>query len=486
MAGQSSPSPAQQEAGAPSTEVRDASAGAGSPGSAGGGAGAQSGSSGGAAGASGASAPSSGAQAAGSPASPMSGNNGDPSAGTGPCAGHAGGVVCEQATMHHCDSSGVSSSPETCASSMLCQVGLTSGTCAVCNPGTFRCTDIKLDRCTDAGQYENIESCPSAALCNESAGKCTDMVCNPSAKSCTADGTLKTCNADGSAFMGAGEACGRDMCDARAGRCNRCTPGAKNCRGNSVVTCSADGQAESEEVCNPRNECWTASCSGSACRETAKAASTRCEGSNYCNGSGECVGCTNNSHCAAMNDDCNDGVCMSGTCRATPRARGQKCRSGSGLCDRGACQDVECFSSTDCAGGGRCTDGECVACGDGKLGVGEQCDIGAPKKSGDQLVTATYDEYSCDRTCTRLYLYTPCRVDTVGELSSECGTSGQCTGTVCVPRAGCNGEGACNPGSGMSGKCYGTGCFLTCTSSNDCPSNLACQDGGTLGGRLCS
>ena len=462
-------------------------AGTGSARPAGGVAGAQSNSAGGAEGAAGAGASSSGGtQAAGSSGSPGSGDHVDTNAGSDPCAGHASEVVCEQTTMRHCDSSGGSSSQETCTSSQLCQVGLKSGACAVCNPGTFRCTDVKLDRCTDDGQYENVDSCPSAALCNESAGMCTDMVCNPNAKSCSSDGTLKTCNGDGSAFVGSGEACGRDMCDARNGRCNRCTPGAKSCRGTSVATCSADGQAESEEMCSPRSECWTASCSGNACRESPTPASTRCEGSHYCDGSGACVDCTNDSHCSAMDDACNDGTCVDGTCRRIARDRGQTCRSGSGLCDLGTCHDVECFSASDCAGAdARCTDGECASCGDRKVGPGEQCDIGAPKKSGDQLFTATYDEYSCDaRTCTRHYIFTACSVDTLANISSECGDTGQCNGQMCFPRAGCNGEGSCRLDNGRSGTCYGNTCFLICSGSTDCPSNLACQPGSL--GFICS
>jgi len=115
-----------------------------------------------------------------------------------------------------------------------------------------------------------------------------------------------------------------------------------------------------------------------------------------------------------MSDDCNDGKCMSGTCKAVARERGSKCRTSSGLCDRGTCHDVECFSASDCSGAAaRCIDGQCTVCGDRKLGPGEDCDIGAPKKSGDKLDTATYDDFSCNaKTCQRLYLYTPCSVDT--------------------------------------------------------------------------
>jgi PPOX class probable F420-dependent enzyme len=239
-------------------------------------------------------------------------------------------------------------------------------------------------------------------------------------------------------------------------------------RGASVVTCSADGQAESEEMCNPRSECWTASCNGGSCRESPKSASTRCEGSSYCSSVGDCVDCTNDSHCSAMNDACSDGTCDAGTCRRTARARGETCRSGAGLCDRGTCENVECFSASDCTGAAAtCTDGQCVICGDKKLGPGEECDLGATSTFSDRR---PYDKWSCDSRCKRLYDYTPCA------------SSNECVGSVCqagmcaTPCSNTQSPFDCRTSSGISGYCYAF-CFLNCNGAGDsnCPPGKTCN-----------
>lgn len=132
------------------------------------------------------------------------------------------------------------------------------------------------------------------------------------------------------------------------------------------------------------------------------------------------------------------------------------------------------------------TDGTCVVCGDRKIGPGEQCDIGAPKKAEDQLRSATYDEYSCDpQTCQRLYVFTPCTVDSMNNASSECGGDRCINGQVCVSNAGCDGPGSCTLANGKPGTCYGNACFLTCNMSADCPSGMPCQEASGIG-RICS
>ena|GEM_PF-3859824 len=198
------------------------------------------------------------------------------------------------------------------------------------------------------------------------------------------------------------------------------------------------------------------------------------------------MGCASDAHCADMEDDCNEGTCQNGTCRPVAKTRGTAC--GAGLCDRGTCHEVECFSASDCPdSGARCTDGQCVACGDRKIGPGEHCDIGAPKKLEDQLRTNTYDEYSCDEdTCRRLYVFTPCTIDSMNGPSSQCGGDRCINGNVCVSNAGCDGAGAgCTLANGKPGVCYGNACFLSCGTSADCPSGMPCQEASGLG-RICS
>lgn len=425
-----------------------------------------------------------GAGPSSTPSTSISGPGNATSTPAGPCVARKEGAVCDGAVLNHCDGAGNATKTETCMSDALCQIGSASGACAQCAPGAFSCDGVQLKECSSSGQWDDKEKCASEALCNDSAGACTDMVCMPGSTTCDASGNLLSCNADGSDFADR-KACGVGLCDVKSGRCNKCMPSVLTCRGNSLVTCSADGQAESDETCAPKNECWTAACSGDTCRETPKAASARCEGSKYCNGSGDCVACTSDAHCSSMGDDCNDGTCQSGSCRRTPKTRGTAC--GAGLCDRGTCQDVECFSSSDCSGSGaRCTDGECVACGDRKVGPGEQCDIGAPKESGDDLSSTAYDEFSCDaRRCTRLYIFTPCTVETIDSISNQCGSKYRCYQNVCMPNAGCSTSGtSCTHDNGKSGHCYGNTCFVACSNTSECPAGTQCGELPNTG-RVC-
>jgi hypothetical protein len=230
-----------------------------------------------------------------------------------PCQGRAGEHVCDGPTMYYCGDSGTAAESETCTSEALCQLGATAGACAVCTPGTFRCDAEKLSECQPSGQYEVKQSCPSVALCKEAAGACSELVCTPNSKTCASDGTLRTCNAQGSTFDAL--SCGADLCDQADGRCNKCVPGSKRCEGNAVVTCSSDGQSTSTDTCAPKNDCWTASCSAGMCQNQPKAADTnnRCNGTGYCDGLGKCAACLSDSQCGA------DQICdASQTCQQKP------------------------------------------------------------------------------------------------------------------------------------------------------------------------
>jgi hypothetical protein len=174
---------------------------------------------------------------------------------------------------------------------MFCQIGVASGKCGACNPGTHHCVATQLQMCTESGVYMQQKTCDSAALCSEAAGDCTPMLCVPNAKTCSSDGsTLQTCNADGSGYTTNGMTCGANLCDATNHRCNKCIPNATRCSGTTVMTCSNDGQSETLSACTAANDCSTASCSAGACQNGFKLSGTKCTGSNSsCDGSGNCV-----------------------------------------------------------------------------------------------------------------------------------------------------------------------------------------------------
>ena len=218
----------------------------------------------------------------------------NPPVASGPCAGRAGESVCNGAVLELCDSTGNTMSSQACISADLCQIGITTGACAMCSPGAFRCDGAMLMQCDGTGSYEPAQQCASADLCNEASGACTPMKCMPNTKACDSSGTLRTCNADGSAFLEQ-LPCGQGLCDSQNGRCNMCVPGAKTCSasGNALMTCSADGQRMDSNQCPASgNQCTSSSCRLGACSVEDNASGSPCSsGGTVCDGSGKCVEC---------------------------------------------------------------------------------------------------------------------------------------------------------------------------------------------------
>lgn len=239
----------------------------------------------------------------------------------GPCTSGPAGTICEGATLHECDGNGMVVSSETCMSEAFCQIGTTSGACAQCVPDSFQCEAEQLKQCSAEGQWVDKEVCASAALCKEAAGACTEMVCMPNMATCSSDGaTLRICNEDGSDFADQ-QNCGAGLCDAAAGKCNKCMPGMKTCNGNALVTCSADGQNVTEVVCMPSGgECATASCRNNACVPGIKPLSSPCT-AGKCDATGRCVACITSSDCPDPGP-CNDRTCTLGACGTRVKGAG--------------------------------------------------------------------------------------------------------------------------------------------------------------------
>jgi hypothetical protein len=221
------------------------------------------------------------------------------------------------------------------------------------------------------GQFGAKETCASVSLCKAEAGACTEMMCMPNAKTCTSDGTLRTCNADGSAFAGGDVSCGAGMCDQIQGRCNKCAPSSKRCESTSVVSCSADGQTISTMACTPKGECWTASCSGSSCQDTAKTASdtARCNGNGYCDGRGSCFACLADRHCSSTQTcDTATHTCKEKPCGNGVFDPGENCDpkhpyfvNRKDLCDSN-CRITDAVYMNNCTRQGECWTGAPWAC----------------------------------------------------------------------------------------------------------------------------
>jgi hypothetical protein len=283
-----------------------------------------------------------------------SGGGSAPMTGSGPCQGKVGENVCDGATLYQCAADG-SSTPETCDSAMHCQLGLTNGKCAICDPGS---------------------------------------------KVCAPDGTLQECSTDGSQ-MTAGQSCGANMCDAKNGRCYVCSPNNVRCDAQAVATCTADGQMETKTTCGgstpycQNNKCVactdssqctsTSDCGSMTCDTTSnrcvtgpnKPANTPCAGGGICTALGACTMCGNGK--ADPGETCETagpyayaaGTCDPATCQLTDYAYGA-CGDGQTLCPQnqsiwfcgpqGACSAV-CTNSSQC----QTTQGKgaCVTVGSG-------------------------------------------------------------------------------------------------------------------------
>ena len=277
-------------------------------------------------------------------------------AGTYPCAGLSGRNICDGAVLHHCEAS-ASTAQETCTNATFCQFGVSTGHCAECNPGSFRCTGAALERCDDTGTFVSSETCSSEGLCNATAGACTDNACMPDTLVCAAKGTLQKCNADGSMLSDV-EDCGPNMCDAQNKRCFACVPNSTSCSNDTFVECSADGSTTNEKPCSEGlSECMTGSCTASGCQTTPKPSGTTCK-AGKCDGNGACAGCLSNADCeGAITGECYTGICAQGACQSMPKASDTACGTNKKCNGSGRC--VDCITDADCSPKGECYAASC-------------------------------------------------------------------------------------------------------------------------------
>ena len=290
------------------------------------------------------------------------------------CRGSGGEPVCDaQGAMVPCNADGTAGAPQSCMSAAHCRAGLPNKTCAMCIPNEHRCTDRSLEVCSPDGMtFSKVQDCETAKLCNALVGACTAAACEPNKVACMGN-TLTKCNADGTGFDMM-QPCNSGTCDAAGGDCNMCQPGEKSCSGDTLQTCSADGQRFDQ---------------------------SRCPSNGHCTGVGNCVACTNDSHCPAASDDCKvsycgsdsrcgtmnaadrttcrtllaSGVCSSGTCVGCIDSTDCKNKLGTPVCDSLTRTCVECTATAGCNSDQTCSFGRCVSkCGNGVKDPGEECD----------------------------------------------------------------------------------------------------------------
>ena len=313
----------------------------------------------------------------------------------------------------------------------------------VCNTITGVCTAPPSNEggsCDDSDPCTVTDVC-TAGACGGSAKDCSGQddqcnvgVCNPGTGVCEAQAANENnaCN-DGNVCTTA-DSCSSGVC------------------GGIPTDCSfQDGQCV-EGVCNP----GTGVCEPQNANE-----SNACNDGDLCtNGdsctAGVCSGAAVN--CSFLDDDCNLGVCDSGSCiqQATP----------------GACNDGDFCTENDTCSGGNCSGSAVVCVGDQVCNpVDGSCTECVENVDCDDNVTCTFDGCNPNNTCSHI---------------STCGG-----GDVCDPSDGdckeCFNDGHCDDGNDCtddtcninSGNCQNQNNSLACDAG-------ACTVGGTCGGGVCS
>ena len=193
-------------------------------------------------------------------------------------------------------------------------------------------------------------------------------------------------------------------------------------------------------------------------------------------------------------------------CEKKSAERGTSCSAiPNGKCNNRQC--VECLSPADCPTGNECVSNACrktPRCGDGTLDSGEMCDNGSRNSDNSDCTMAcklnqcgdglwnrdgarpeecdlkarssfpdgrAWDQYSCNSSCQRRYIQTPCNgsSDCAGHLCENGMCSVPCSSSA-DPLSPCS-----IPEIGRSGFCYGR-CFIDCTTNKQCPSGTQCVD----------
>jgi hypothetical protein len=359
------------------------------------------------------------------------------------CRGSGGQAVCDgSGSLLVCNADSSLGSEQKCLSESHCQAGLTSRKCAICLPNQDHdCNGASLEICAPDGQsFVKLTDCETVALCNKMLGACTPAICEANKPGCEGD-TLTLCNADGSAFASK-KPCSAGMCDQAGGDCNQCVPGSKKCSGNSVQTCNAAGQAYDSSAC-PNN--------------------------GKCAGTGQCVACTADSDCAAMTSGCNVGYCGSDqrcAAKAAPDAV-TTCSTGlggSGVCSRGSC--VGCIDDSTCAARSPRTPicdalfkscGECSGsrgCTAGKVcSLDNRCIDSTPPPSSTTVKACSAGSCSSISCNTWDWCSAPCNFD------MDCPAPTGADSVYCEV-----------PSPGPTGYCY-----YSCISGT-CPSGMTCRN----------
>lgn len=352
------------------------------------------------------------------------------------CVGRApNDSFCDGATRKTCSASLLEVETEECASVQHCNLGQ-GPDCALCLPNTFECEGDILKTCKNDGSgYTETDCALEGEPCSRTAGACTEDVCSDGQRRCTDDDVLEECNETRTGFVTVSE-CDVGLCDSQSLECDECITGNSSCSGGQKLECSPDGQTETLDDCPVSTP--------------------------YCIGAGNCVQCTQASHCPAVGE-CATRTCDNNTCTPIPVDVNTPCSGG--VCD-GAGNCVECVSPAQCG-----ADTECAnpTCND------NECDVQNEPDDTDCSGGVCNGSGACVE-CTS---------------PSHCSASGQCHTATCS--AGSCGESPKDSGEACTGGyCNGSGSCVECTSDSHCGGatpvclNGACVQCSPAGADICA
>jgi hypothetical protein len=215
-------------------------------------------------------------------------------------------------------------------------------------------------------------------------------------------------------------------------------------------------------VCDDGNECTADSCTADPSDNTAICETpnlpdgTACDGGSAVCAAGQCGVCGDGTVDPGEECDPPDGVFCDAQCQAIDPCAvagvcddGNECTADSCTADpsdnTATCENPNLPDGTACNGGnGECADGQCVVCGDGAIGPGEECD--------------PPDGVFCDAECQAI---DPCAAPGVCDDRNEC-TANNCTADSSDNTAICENPNLLNdtPCNGPGGACADGQCVV--------------------------
>ncbi|MBI4819424.1 MAG: putative metal-binding motif-containing protein [Deltaproteobacteria bacterium] len=466
------------------------------------------------------------------------------------CGGHAEGDLLEQSgsVSAQCNGSG------DCRVLCQFQVPCTCGVERIDRDG-IRCSDCGHQSCGD-GRCEGTERATCApnamgcAPCEEDCGgaTCGDRDCtgDESPTTCPQDcardcnpgdaphcegAELVLCSADGERLttdcQASGSVCGPGGC-VPAGVCGNgvceptenstgcpsdcasvCVPSSRDCTGNTLVVCAADGRSKTETDCAVSQQV----CASGACVSAGVCGNGACEaGENATDCPSDCQIICGNRRCetgerVSCPRDCT--VCGNGQCEENESTT---CPQDCGICEAGA---RECLgpvlrvcnangsaqTDVDCSTRGQtCGRGNCVpidVCGNGlcEPSDGTTCGVDCADRCGDEICGASESFSTCSVDCGHVCGDGVCDLS---ESTSACPQDCQltcgnnncdtferdATASYCGRDCGFCGDGTCQDGFetpadravGGLAPCPADCVVLECSGTASCGDRITCTD----------